>query len=177
MLKVTLLPASILFITLTNRAILRFKILYRINGNIIVHQSIPTREATIPSTPTPEKYRYYFLYLILILFSRTEDTKKGTNSPNQKSARKTLLDLQDEQKRAKSLNTLLATGTFILSVLICPPFTFYFSLSAFRSFALACLFSPSPLHLTPSLLPPTSEFYRRTYTKYINGAVTPSPTS
>lgn len=91
------------------KTILRFKLLFKTNGNIIVHQHIPSRDtASAPDTPNT--------------FNNVERKyveKPTTVTPmhkliptNGKKIRKTLLDLQAEEKKEKmatfSTNTLMS---------------------------------------------------------------------
>lgn len=80
------------FILELAKAFLRFKILFRTNGNILVHQSIPHRE----SSASP-------------LHKFDKSFEEATNQSGERKERKTLLDHQNELKRAQSLKTMLET--------------------------------------------------------------------
>eukprot|EP00026_Physarum_polycephalum_P011546 Phypoly_transcript_11780.p1 GENE.Phypoly_transcript_11780~~Phypoly_transcript_11780.p1 ORF type:complete len:345 (+),score=47.86 Phypoly_transcript_11780:101-1135(+) len=93
------------------KAMLRFKILYKTNGNILIHQGIPHRESSASPFQKIDK--------------SFEDVMKSIPTPpGDKKQRKTLLDVQNEQKQAKSLKSLLAaepTPNTLMALLPPPP--------------------------------------------------------
>lgn len=95
------------------KAFLRFKILYRTNGNILVHQGIPHRESSFSSGASAFKK----------IDRSFEEVIKPQLTSSDKKLRKTLLDFQHEQNESKSLKSLLATepSQNTLMALLPPP--------------------------------------------------------
>jgi peroxin-16 len=95
------------------KTILRFKLLLRTNGNIIVHQHIPSRDGSSASKSPNAFNNVERSYIDKP--AATSPAHKFISPANGKNIRKTLLDFQEEEKRE-----LFATNT-LMSLLPPPP--------------------------------------------------------
>jgi len=99
------------------KSILRFKLLFKTNGNIIIHQHIPSRDNT--ALPTSNTFSNIEKKYVEKPTTATSEHNKLSSSPTGgKKIRKTLLDFQEEEK--KKMAAFSSTNT-LMSLLPPPP--------------------------------------------------------